>query len=146
MEEILRQRDANREPWFVFCDLMAEATGADCHRVCPSFSTSDICALLERHGGMQMADTPDHLGDEQFKQRRRELRGMPVELWPEPVTTLLSEIVAVQSQFVPDGAVEVTGLDDEEADGDDGERLLAAESMLNAANGFRGRRMWALER
>jgi hypothetical protein len=85
---------------------------------------------------MQMADTPDHLGDEQFKQRRRELRGMPVELWPEPVTTLLSEIVAVQSQFVPDGAVEVTGLDDEEADGDDGERLLAAESMLNAANGL----------
>jgi hypothetical protein len=136
LEEILRQRDANREPWFVFCDLMAEATGADCHRVCPSFSTSDICALLERHGGMQMADTPDHLGDEQFKQRRRELRGMPVELWPEPVTTLLSEIVAVQSQFVPDGAVEVTGLDDEEADGDDGERLLAAESMLNAANGL----------
>ena len=136
LEAILRQRDANREPWFVFCDLMAEASGAACHRVCPSFSTSEICALLERHGGMQMDDTPDQLCDEQFKERRRELIGMPVELWPEPVTTLVSEIVAVQSQFVPDDAVEMTGLDDEEADGDDRERLLAAESMFNAANGL----------
>ena len=57
LQQIIREKIASRSkdndsPWFVLCDLMQAATGRPSDRVAPSFSTSAICALLERHGVM----------------------------------------------------------------------------------------------
>ena len=136
LQQIIRESIASRSrdndsPWFALCDLMQAATGRSSDRVTPSFSTSAICALLERHGVMSENHPPENLVDtDVFTQRQRELERLATDSWGEGMTTLVSEIVAVRSMSVPAEVNEVTRLDDRPVDCDRRER----EDLATALN------------
>jgi hypothetical protein len=141
LQTIIQEHGAEKKPWFALQDLIATASGRNSDRACPSFSTSAICALLERHGEMNAG--PDTTAEElkdaaRFCARHGELETMQTEEWPEEVTALLSEIVAVQSLAMStDVTVEVTGLEDAAADGDIQDREDAVARLYHAATGNR---------
>lgn len=135
LQQIIREKIASRSkdndsPWFVLCDLMQAATGRPSDRVAPSFSTSAICALLERHGVMPENHPPENLVDTHiFTQRQLELERLATDSWSEGMATLVSEIVAVRSMSVAADVNELTRLDDQPVDCDRQERESIATAL-----------------